>query len=175
MVPAAAMLLHREGLPLPAALGMFSPWAELSIPLDSRFTLVAVDPLLSVQAVMADAALAYVSGNKALLTDPLVSPARADYARLFSEATLLPPTLIQVGSRELLFSDALLLYHKLKEAAAVDPGRVRISPYDAMWHVFQSHFEVPEAQAASREMAEFFRRNLVNGMSCTGHAPHSQV
>ena len=56
------------------------------------------------------------------------------------------------------------LYHKMKEAAPA-PGHVVLSPYEGMWHVFQGFFYVPEAQAASKEMAAYFTRAL-NGHIC---------
>jgi hypothetical protein len=52
----------------------------------------------------------------------------------------------------------------MKQAAPA-PGHVVLSPYEGMWHVFQAFFYVPEAQAASREMADHFTRAL-NGHIC---------
>lgn len=98
MVPAMAIQLQREGQPLPAALGMFSPYAEAEIPLDTHFTLIAINPYLPGPASPSEdpLALAYTGGNRELLSDPLVSPLRADYATLFAGGKL-PATLIQVG------------------------------------------------------------------------------
>ena len=49
MVAAAAIQLQREGVALPAALGMFSPAADLDQAqgLDTPVTLIGVDPLLA--------------------------------------------------------------------------------------------------------------------------------
>lgn len=71
---------------------------------------------------------------------------------------------LQVGLRELLLSEAVQLYHRMKEAAPT-PGHVTLSPYDIMWHVFQATFKLPEATAAHHEMADFFSRAL-NGTMC---------
>jgi acetyl esterase/lipase len=169
LVPAVAIQLQREGVALPAALGMFSPLAELGTPLDTGATLAGVDPKLPGRlsgmnsGSAFDMNIRYVGGNAALFNDPLVSPVRADYAALFP-AGKLPPVLIQVGLREVLLSDAVLLYHKMKEAAP-GPGHVLISPYDAVWHVFQSTYDMPEAQAAAKEMGRFFVAAL-NGKIC---------
>lgn len=76
---------------------------------------------------------------------------------LFPNGTL-PPTLIQVGLREILLSNAVLLYHRMRAAAPW--GSVLISPYEGMWHVFQAFVNVPEARAAGREMASFFNGAL---------------
>jgi acetyl esterase/lipase len=171
LVAAVAIQLQREGAALPAALGMFSPLADLGRQLDTAVTLAGVDPLLpgslsdrhKPNAQGSESFALVVDGNATQLNDPLVSPLRADYASLFAGGKL-PPVLIQVGLRETLLSDSVLLYHKMKEAAP-GPGHVMISPYDAMWHVFQSYFEMPEAQAAASEMGAFFVAAL-NGKVC---------
>jgi acetyl esterase/lipase len=106
---------------------------------------------------------AYTRGNISQFADPLVSPVYADYAALFP-AGVLPPTMIQVGLREVLLSDAVRLYHKMKQAAPA-PRHLVLSPYEGMWHVFQSYIDVPEAEVASREMAEYFLRAL-DGSVC---------
>ena len=165
LVAATAVQLKREGVALPAALGMFSPWSDLSDRGDTRVTLYGVDPIVpgadptqppGSQANQQGAA--YVAGNVSLYQDPLVSPVLADYASLFPSGSL-PPTLIQVGLRELLLSDAVRLYHQMK-AAAPAPGHVTISPYEGMWHVFQGWVYVPEAVAAGKEMGDYFSRAL---------------
>ena len=161
MVAAMAVQLQREGVPLPAALGMFSPWSDLTDRGDTKVTLNGVDPIIAgrdPEAQSPNMAAAYVSGNVSQLQDPLVSPVNADYAQLFPK-TSLPPTLIQVGLRETLLSDAVRLYHKMKEAAPA-PGHVLLSPYEGMWHVFQGYVNVPEAAAASQEMGAYFSRAL---------------
>lgn len=157
LAAALAIQLQRERLPLPAALGMFSPWAELGMQLDTMATLVGVDPLLAGYAEATACTIAYVGGNKTLYADPLVSPLRADFATIFAGSTL-PRTMIQAGLRELLLSDAVLLYHKMN-AAANRPGQVLLSAFDAMWHVFQSQ-DLPEARAAHQQMADFFLHAL---------------
>jgi acetyl esterase/lipase len=174
LVAAVAIKLQQEGLDLPAALGMFSPLGDLGRQLDTAVTLAGVDPLLpgslsdrhtsNAQGSASNESFALVvGGNATQLNDPLVSPVRADYVTLFAGGTL-PPVLIQVGLRETLLSDAVLLYHKMKETAP-GPGHVMISPYDAMWHVFQSFYTMPEAQAAAQEMGAFFVAAF-NGRVC---------
>lgn len=170
MVAAMAVQLQREGEPLPAALGMFSPWSDLVGLGDTKVTLNGVDPVLAgrdptsgSESSTAGMAAAYTGGNASQLQDPLVSPVLADYATLFQKGSL-PPTLMQVGLRETLLSDAVRLYHKMKEAAPA-PGHVVLSPYEGMWHVFQGYIYVPEAAAASKEMADYFTRAL-KGQVC---------
>jgi len=170
LVAATAVQLQREGVALPVALGMFSPWSDVSNRGDTKVTLNGVDPVIAgvdptnaPEAQLKSLGGAYTGGNASVMADPLVSPVLADYAALFSGGAL-PPTLIQVGLREVLLSDAVRLYHKMK-AAAPAPGHVVISPYEGMWHVFQAYVNVPEAAAASKEMGDYFTCAL-NGQIC---------
>lgn len=173
-VAAAAIQLQREKEPLPAALGMFLPWVDLATHGDTAVTLNAVDPVIpgrdpfdSQASGNNGLAYAYLGGNdnKAALasSNPLVSPVIADWAALFADS-ILPPTLIQVGLRETLLSDAVRLNQGMREAAPA-PGRVVLSPYEGMWHVFQGYVFVPEAVVAGREMGGFFKA-VLDGQVC---------
>ena len=46
MVPALAIQLQREGVALPAALGMFSPYADVRSRGDTMRTMIGIDPVL---------------------------------------------------------------------------------------------------------------------------------
>ena len=83
------------------------------------------------------------------LTNPLVSPIYADLAGM-------GPLLIQVGTRERLLSASVRLARRAREAG-VD---VTLDVWEGMWHVWQDHPTVPEAEQASREISEFFRHKL---------------
>ena len=168
MVAAAAIQLRREGVALPGALGMLSPAADASNKGDTVVTLNAVDPILpGIDPAIGDApdvtVALYIGNNTSELRNPLVSPVITDFASIFTGGTL-PPTLIQVGLREILLSDAVRLYHKMKEAAPA-PGHVVLSPYEGMWHVWQGYVDVPEAVAAQKELGDFLTRAL-NGQVC---------
>lgn len=167
MVPAVAIQLKREGVALPAALGMFSPWSDMRSRGDTARTLIGVDPLTTgtnpEDNPLAGLAGIYLGNNASLLDNPLASPIEADYAAIFPNGSL-PPSLIQAGMREALLSDAVRLYHKMK-AAAPAPGHVVLSPYEGMWHVFQMFMDIPEAEVASKEMADYFTR-AIKGHIC---------
>ncbi|KIZ00537.1 alpha/beta hydrolase domain-containing protein [Monoraphidium neglectum] len=164
---AAALLLRAagEGLPLPGAAVLFSPWAVLKGGVtDTSVTLCCADPMLNPDALAAAGKL--YAGN-ASADDPLLSPAFGDYgaARAKARGGRFPPVLITCGTREVLLSDAVLLRHRMR-AGGVDAS---ISPYEGMWHSFNSRgspgaLDLPEAAAVITEAAEFIRK----------HIPHRQ-
>ena len=83
--------------------------------------------------------------------NPLVSP-------LFADLHDLPPTLIHVGSDEILLDDSTRLEERLR-AAGVD---ARLEIWEGMWHVFQIFAPyVPEAQQAIREIGNFISEQIV--------------
>jgi acetyl esterase/lipase len=144
-----------ETLEIPAAVALYSPWVDL-LPHagDSTVTLTGVDPMLRANDDLdspAPMALAYVAGNASALSDPLVSPLHGTY-----DDAPFPPTLIQVGLRDILISSNVLLYRKMRAAGQ----HVVFSPFEAMWHVFQAAWSIPEAQAANKETADFFRDHM---------------
>ena len=82
---------------------------------------------------------------------PLLSPAFADYIGF-------PPLLIQVGTREVLLSDAVLVARKARDAG-VD---VTLDVWEGMWHSFHMTWpeQIPETQKAFKFMENFLRKHL---------------
>ena len=120
---ATALRLRELGLPRPAALVLFSPWADLG--------LAALGPpppgeIMITRAWLEECAGHYLAGHPA--DDPLASPIGADLHGL-------PPTLIQVGSDELLLTDARRLNGALLAAGVVSD----LQEYPRRWHVFQQN------------------------------------
>ncbi|NJG11424.1 alpha/beta hydrolase, partial [Salmonella enterica] len=84
-------------------------------------------------------------GNHIAADDPRVSP-------IFDNLEGLPPTLVQVGSKEILLDDAKRFREKAEEAGV----KVHFKLYTGMWHNFQmfnAWFE--EAKQAMADIAEF--------------------
>jgi acetyl esterase/lipase len=134
--------LRADGLPLPAAAALISPWADLAGTGESVRTRVGIDPLFSPPDLPL-AAAHYLNGHNPL--DPLISPVYADLRGL-------PPVLIQVGDREILLSDSTRLYHSLRRSG----GEAELSIFPGLWHVFQSAGErMPESKLALQEMGRF--------------------
>jgi acetyl esterase/lipase len=80
--------------------------------------------------------------------DPLASPVLGDFKGF-------PPTLIQVGSDEVLLPDSQRLQARLADAG-IDST---LSVYPGRWHVFQTHAGVlADADRALAEVGRFLGR-----------------
>lgn len=139
--------LRDQGMGMPAAVVLWSPWADLSDAGDTAHTLRNADPLLSYTGSLESCALAFANGLD--LTDPRISPLYADFSDGF------PPALIQAGTKEILLSTAVRFFQKL-EAADQD---ATLDVYEGMWHVFQQ-FPLPETEVALEKSAAFINAHL---------------
>jgi acetyl esterase/lipase len=144
---ATLLALRDAGIPLPSCAFLLSPYADLTLSGDSIADREAVDRTLTPEGLrlrIPD----YVAGADA--SDPLISP-------VFADLTGLPPLLIQVGSNEILLSDAL----RLAERAATDDVTVTLDVTDGVGHVFQAFAAMlDEADAALVRASAFLRTNL---------------
>jgi monoterpene epsilon-lactone hydrolase len=138
-----------EGLGQLAAVVLWSPWADITNNGDSYSTLADADPILIYDDWLENAAAAYAKPEDQ--KHPYVSPVYGDYSKGF------PPTLIQVGSKEIFLSNAIRLYQAMDQAGI----EVKLDPYDGMWHVFQAfHWRLPESETARKKMADFLQKHL---------------
>ena len=107
----------------------------------------AADPLFSDGALGWFADRYVPAGDRSV---PLASP-------VFATLAGLPPTLIQVGSHEVLLDDAV----RLAASAARDDVEVLLHVTAGVPHVFQNQFGMlDEADEALDEAAEFVRRHV---------------
>jgi epsilon-lactone hydrolase len=118
---ATALRLRQLAEPVPGALVTFSPWVDLGAP--DRGPAPGGEVMISVPWVRECARL-YLGGREA--GDPLASPIHGELAGL-------PPTLIQVGSDEVLLQDSRRLHEALTRAGV--PSTLAV--YKRRWHVFQ--------------------------------------
>ena len=139
---AFAEYLASSGLPLPSSLVLFSPWVDVSMSGDRYDELAAVDPMVERDRVI-PAGRAWAGDTDT--RDPMISP-------LFGDMTGLPPTLVYVGTREILLCDVEAFYDKLIEAGVT----AKLVVGEGMNHVYPV-FPIPEAEAALEETAEFIR------------------
>lgn len=129
------LALRDAGLPLPAALVLISPWTDMTLSGQTVDTLGRTDPMLS-RTWLSRAAAAYRGGLA--LDDPRLSP-------LFADLSGLPPTLVQVGSDEILLDDA----RRYVERARAVGADVTLQVEQGYWHDFQVHAGVLDASDAA--------------------------
>lgn len=135
--------LKEAGRFLPGRLILFSPWTDLTASGESYRSARDLDPMLTHSYIHAVRQAYAPKGN---WSDPHLSP-------LFADLHGFPPTLIHVGEREILRSDATQLRDRLIEAEV--PCVFRLWP--DMWHVFQM-FPVKSAGEAMEHVAAFLQQ-----------------
>ena len=135
-----ALDLRDAGRMLPWRLVLFSPWTDMTASGESYEACRDRDPLLTREYIEA-VREAYAPG---------ADWARAAYSPLFADLRGLPPTLIQVGGREILRDDSTRLHQNLQAAGV--PAVLQTWP--EMWHVFQM-FPLKAAGEAMDQMARY--------------------
>jgi epsilon-lactone hydrolase len=139
---ATLLSLRDADTPLPSCAYLMSPYADLTL---SGATIVereAVDPILTpigLRLRIPD----YVAGADA--SDPHISP-------IFGDLSELPPLLIQVGSHEVLLSDALRL--AARAANADVPVTLEVTP--GVPHVFQGYAAMLDEGSVALDRAAAF-------------------
>jgi monoterpene epsilon-lactone hydrolase len=143
-----AARLKQTGLPLPAALGIFSGMGDFARLGDSMAIyslrgfsghLDPPDPEPHLQE--------YVAGIDPL--DPVLSP-------IFSDLHGLPPTLFITSGRDLLLSGTVNLHRAYLHSGVA----AQLVVFDALPHAFWYDSTLPEAIEANKIMAEFFVQQL---------------
>jgi epsilon-lactone hydrolase len=140
-----AVRLKLLGLPLPAALGMFSTLADFSRPGDSR-QIFALDGFAGELQPTDPSHLPdneYV--GKTDRKDPVLSP-------LFADLHGMPPSLLVTSTRDLLLSDTAIFHRALLRAG----NDAQLVAFEALPHAFWYHFQLPETKEALEIMAKFF-------------------
>lgn len=125
--------LRAEGRMLPGALLLMSPWTDMTCSGESLTERADIDPVLAPEYIYA-VREAYAGG---------LDPAQPELSPLLADLAGLPPTLIQVGTHEILFSDAERLAERMKAAGT----ECRLEVWEGMWHDFQMYPSKSAAQA----------------------------
>ncbi len=139
-----AVALRGAGLPLPAALGVFSGAGDLSQPGDSQalYTIFGFTGYLE-PPKKSPLAKDYVGNHDP--KDPVLSP-------LYADLHGFPPTLFVSSTRDLLLSGTSIL-HRAFLRAGVD---AQLVVFEALPHAFWYDYHLPETQEALTLMAKFF-------------------
>jgi epsilon-lactone hydrolase len=147
LTAALLIALRDADLPMPSSAFVMSPWVDLTLSGGTIIGKQEVDPILTEEGLrwrVGD----YVAGANA--SDPRISP-------VFAGLHGLPPMLIQVGSHEILLSDAV----RLAERAANDDVAVTLEVVPGVPHVFQAYAAVlDEGEAALNRAAAFLKSHF---------------
>lgn len=116
---ALAIRLHAAGGRAPAALGLISPWIDLT----GELGVIERDDML--KRTWSDACAAAYAGGRPV----------AELVPAVEDLSGLPPTIIHVGDKEMLRPDAEWLGKGLRSAGV--PVEVRV--ISGMWHIWHLH------------------------------------
>lgn len=148
-ITAGAILKMRDlKINLPSSVVLWSAWLDLDEIGDTYFTLKKTDPNLVYANFLENCAEAYAPRTE--WKNPYVSPVYGDFSKDF------PPTLIQVGSKEIFLSNSIRMFRQLKE----NNKEVELDVYEGMWHVWQGHYPLPESKMAIKNTKNFIFKHL---------------
>ena len=136
-----------EGVRLPGAAALLSPWCDLSNAGDSLAFNEGRDPTLA--RVNSDLAAHYYAGSHKV-DQPMISPINGAFDPSF------PPCLITTGTRDLLLSQAVQLSQTLRDCDV----KVDLQVWDGLWHVFEWYAALPEARKSIARIADHLRVSM---------------
>lgn len=141
MVVSSVFKLREMNRPLPKKLVLMSPWVDVTLQ-NPDIVLSKKDDVMMTVERLSGAARDYA--GDADPADPLISP-------MYGDLTGLPPTLIQMGTADLLLADCRKFYQKCRDAK-VD---VSYEEVPGAFHDFMMLSILPEAKRALRSQAAF--------------------
>jgi monoterpene epsilon-lactone hydrolase len=145
---ATTLSVRESGDALPAVLVAISPATDMAMTGETFQTKAFVDPILGA-GLPQDAYALYTNHGATDPRNPLVSP-------LYADVHGMPPTLLQVGTQEVLLSDSTRMADRLK-AAGVE---VKLEVWPGMFHAFSVGSDIPEGRLAMKHIVKFIRQHL---------------
>jgi epsilon-lactone hydrolase len=146
---ATLLALREAGRPLPSCAFVMSPYVDLTLSGETLLQRQAVDPILAPAGLRARVP-DYLGAADA--SDPHISP-------IYGDLSGLPPLLIQVGSHEILLSDAL----RLAERAALCDVQITLEVTAGVPHVFQGFAGLLDEAGAALDRAADFVKTSIGG------------
>ena len=144
-----ALSVRESGDALPAALVAISPATDMAMTGETFQTKAFVDPILGA-GLPQDAYALYTNHGATDPRNPLVSP-------LYADVHGMPPTLLQVGTQEVLLSDSTRMADRLK-AAGVE---TKLEIWPGMMHAFTGGSDfIPESRLATQHVVKFIRQHM---------------
>lgn len=127
---------------MPARMYLLSPWLDLTAKTSTKSPRDRRDPFLSSAMLENNFARFYAADTPR--EHPLLSP-------LFADLHGLPPTLVHVGSREVLLDDS----RRFAEKARKQDVDVTLEVHTGLWHAWPVFQTAPECIAAIRHAGEW--------------------
>jgi epsilon-lactone hydrolase len=143
-----ALRARKQGLPLPAAVALSSPWSDIGKTGDTYYTNEGLDILIHYEMNLRKSAELYSGAQD--MKNPELSPVYAEYPADF------PPVMILSSTRDLLLSCCARLNRVLKKAGI----RVEMDVFECMWHDFIGFPDIPETDEAYTDISAFFKAHL---------------
>jgi len=150
LAAATVLKLRDLNIPLPGAVGLGTPWADLAKTGDTCYTNEYIDNVLVEYGGLLEACAKLYTGSHDM-KDPFISPVYGDFTKGF------PPTILTSGTRDMFLSDTVRMHRKLRQAGADADLQV----FEGMSHAqYILVFTSPESKEAFQEIARFFRDHL---------------
>ncbi|MGK2928983.1 MAG: alpha/beta hydrolase [Acidimicrobiales bacterium] len=144
---ALLLRIRSEGMPMPAAVVLFSPWTDLTCTAPSIERNDENDDMLTAAALRKAAGLYVGSADPA---EPEISPLHGDLSGL-------PPMFVTVDDSETLLDDALRLVERATDAGT----RSELVHEHGLFHVWPVLVPIlPEARATVNQAVAFLDREL---------------
>ncbi|MFX1457394.1 MAG: alpha/beta hydrolase [Promethearchaeota archaeon] len=125
-------LLHRIGtrnLPQPKAAICLSPWTDLTLTSETMKTKLDEDVFFNMEN-MKSSAKAYLQTE---------SPANPEISPIFANFNGFPPIFLQVGTREMLLNDSLVIAEKMEKQGV----SVTVDLWEGLFHAFLIFSAIP--------------------------------
>ncbi len=165
LVFAVASRLAELGWPGPAGIVAMSPLTDTDPARKLRHTNAHTCSVFPRSALLAFRDFADAADRR------LVPERSGRFSPVDADLSVMPPTLIQASSTEILYPDAVLMAQRLAEAGA----RCVLQVWDGQPHVFQAGAGViPEADRAIAQIGAFIRQELP-GIRAVPPRPHKPL
>ena len=138
--------LQDTNLSMPSSLSLLSPWSDLMHNGDSHSANEGRDPKLNMNWIN-EAVKGYAYNKN--LNVPSISPINGDYRDF-------PNTFITSGTRDLFLSQCIRLNNILKSNNILSNLKI----WENMWHTFEMHNDIPEAEQSLMEVSTFIKSNF---------------